>query len=54
VFQRFFPPFHRSPEAKRFRAGLNNMGAVRNAIEQSLAQARISSENNSWWGSLVT
>ena len=40
-FSGFLPPFRRSPEAERFRARFDNVRAVRNPVQQRLAQSRI-------------
>ena len=36
-FSAFLPPFHRTPEAKRFRPGLDDVRPVRDAVKQCLA-----------------
>ena len=33
----FLPPFHRAPEAKRFRPGLDDVRPIGDAVEQCLA-----------------
>lgn len=35
------PPFHRSPESKRFRSGLDDVSAVGNPIEQRLTESGV-------------
>jgi len=37
----FLPPFHCAPEAERFRAGFDNVRAVRDPVQQRLTQSRI-------------
>jgi hypothetical protein len=37
----FFSPFHRAPEAERLRPGFDDVGAIRDAVQERFAQPRI-------------